>query len=344
MRRNGVYMVKKREIKYETVRTTAILFVVLLHLFAHIETGIYDFEWWAKTAAALIFSTCNGLFFLISGKFNLVEKNAEEPVSFYRRRMWSVIVPFVISSAICFAVEQALLGGNGNYLNALAEVFPNTHYWFVYELAGLLFWTPFIARMVNALDLNKKLILTAGVIVCQAAFVFLKDIGTYPGYELPLMGWPLFFIVGSFADQLSGRWKKAITWIGVACFFVSMFQMRVFPESSQGLQDLSPKYFFFVMALYYGIQKIALPEPAEKVISYIAGNSYYVYLFHNTVITLFFSDVVGIYDYLMPKTGTVLFLIITVVVCFTISIICGTIIEKMIGIVHKLLKSYGGNE
>ena len=337
-------MAQKREMKYETVRAAAILFVVLMHLCAHITAEPYGIKWWIKTSLVLFSSTCNGMFFLLSGRFNLAEKNAEYPLSFYKRRVWSVIVPFIIASAVCFVWERTLLGEEGGYLNALIEVFPNTHFWFVYELTGLLFWAPFISRMVNALDLNKKLILTAGVLVCQATFVFLKDIGIYPGYELPLMGWPLFFIVGSFADQISERWKNIITVIGAVCFFVSMLQMRIFPDSSQGLQDMSPKYFFFVLALYYWIQKIMLPKPAEKVVSYMAENSYYVYLFHNTVITLFFSDVVGIYDSLMPKTGPVLFLIISVLACITISLICGTIIDKMIDSIHQLLGSFGENK
>ncbi|MDO5138382.1 MAG: acyltransferase [Oscillospiraceae bacterium] len=278
-------MAQKREMKYEIVRAAAILFVVLMHLCAHITAEPYSIKWWIKTSLLLISSTCNGMFFLISGRFNLTEKNAEDPLSFYKRRVWSVVVPFIIASAVCFALERALMGAEGGYLNALIEVFPSTHYWFVYELAGLLFWTPLFAGMLRDLDLKKKLILTAAVLVCQAVFVFLKDIGRDPGYELPLMGWPLFYIAGSFADHIPDRWKKIITVIGAACLFVSILQMRIFPDSSQGLQDMSPKYFFLVLAMYYGIQRIVLPEPAEKAVSFIAKYSYYVYLFHNTAIT-----------------------------------------------------------
>ena len=323
-----------RQTKYDMIRATAMIFVVLMHLCAHVSAEPFGAKWWLKSAVMLFVSTCNGLFFLLSGKFNLVSKNSDDPIRFYRRRAVSVILPFIVCSLICYLAEKSLIGADENYITSLISVFPTTHYWFVYELIGLIFWTPFFAVIMENIDLNRKLIMTAVVLVFQFSFVLLKDCGTYPGYEFPLMGWPLFYLVGSFADEIPDKWKKRLTVIGIACFFISLLQMRLLPDASQGLQDLSPKYFFTVLAVYYGLQRLTLPTILEKAALWLAKYSYYVYLFHNTLIMLFFSEKLGIYDAIISRTGTAVFLLIVFVLSIGISVILGAIIKKILSFIN----------
>ena len=146
-----------RIIQYDLIRTAAMLSVVVMHLTAHISAEPYGAKWWVKIAALLLVSTCNGLFFLLSGRFSLVSRNIEDPIGFYKKRVISVLLPFIICSFICYEVEKNLLGAGTGYLESLISVFPGTHYWFVYELMGLVFWTPFFAAMMEKLDLRKNL-------------------------------------------------------------------------------------------------------------------------------------------------------------------------------------------
>ncbi|MBQ8996045.1 MAG: acyltransferase [Oscillospiraceae bacterium] len=321
---------KSRQVKYDLIRAVAMVFVVLLHLLGHIQAETGTVKWWGKEAAMLLTSSCNGLFFLISGRFNLNRKSTNDIGRFYRKRAVTILIPFFISSLICFVVEDRANGANRNYLRSLITEFPGTQYWFVYFLAGLLFWAPFFASMMAELPLRKKLILTAGVLAFQTVFVALKDMGIYPGYELPLTGWALFFLVGSFADSIPDIWKKRVILLGALSYCLSVLQSGFLPQASSGLQDLSPRYFLTVLALYYGLQRVRIAPKAEKAVTWFAGYSYYVYLFHNMVLFLFFSEKVGIYDGLITKTGTILFLILAVATCFAVSVLIGTVIEKLV--------------
>lgn len=324
-----------RQIQYDFVRVVAMMAVVLFHMLGHIAAEPFSMKWWIKTGLSLILSTSNGLFFLLSGKFNLIEKNATDPVGFYTKRTISVIIPFLICSGLCRLAEAYALGAGGSYIHALIQTYPSTHYWFVYELIGLLFWTPLFARAIKDIDMHNALILTAGALTIQACFVFCKDLGIYPGYEMPLMGWPLFYFVGSYADRLTEIWRKRVIFAGGAALVTSLGQLWFFPDSSHGLYDLSPRYFLMVMAAYYLLQMIPISGWREKVIMLLSRNSYYVYLIHNTVIALVFAESVGIYDRLMPKIGTIPYLVITFVLCMLISIAIGTVIRKVLGYVFK---------
>ena len=324
---------KTRQAEYDFIRVTAMLAVVLFHLLGHISAEPYGTKWWVKSCLLLLFSTSNGLYFLLSGKFNLTEKNSSEPLRFYVRRTVTVILPFLICSGICYLTEKYTLGTDGSYVMALIRTFPSTHYWFVYELTGLFFWTPFFARAVKEIRMRDAVILTLGVLTAQGIFVLLKDLGAYPGYELPLMGWPLFYFAGSFADKVPEKWRRRVIVAGSVSLLLSLFQMRVLPDASHGLQDLSPRYFLMVLALYYLLQKIPVTGWRGKAVLAISRNSYYVYLFHNTVITMMFSEVLGFYDLMMPRTGTALYLLLTVFLSITVSCLMGAIIRRLLDLI-----------
>ena len=326
---------EKRQSKYDYIRATAIMFVVLMHVCAHVTPEPYGIKWWGSSAVMLLTSSCNGLFFILSGKFNLITRNANDPVRFYKKRIVSIVLPFLICSFICFLIEKKFTRNTDNYITSLTSVFPTTHYWFVYELIGLMFWTPFFAVMMEHLDFKKKLIMTAVVLAFQTTFVLLKDFGNYPSYEFPLMGWPLFYLIGSFADDVPNIWRKRIVVLGVVCFIVSLLQKRILPDASNGLQDLSPKYFFSVLAIYYILGELPVPEYIGKAGQLLSKYSYYIYLFHNTVILLFFTEELGIYGYLIGRTGTVVFLLIVFFSSIFIAVILGAAIKMIVSKVYK---------
>lgn len=328
-------VVKRRQVQYDFIRAMAMIAVVLFHLFGHISAEPFCMKWWIKTGLSLMLSTSNGLFFLLSGKFNLTEKNASDPVRFYKKRTIAVIIPFVICSGLCHLAETYAFGANESYIHALIQTFPSTHYWFVYELIGLLFWTPLFARAIKDIDAHSALALTAGALTIQACFVFCKNLGIYPGYEMPLMGWPLFYFVGSYADRLTKKWRKRVILAGGAALVTSLGQLRIFPDASHGLYDLSPRYFLMVMAAYYILQMIPVSGWTGKMVMLLSRNSYYVYLIHNTIIAFLFAEALGIYDRLMPKMGTVPYLVMTFVLCLMISIAIGSVIRRAIDYIFK---------
>ena len=111
--------------------------------------------------------------------------------------------------------------------------------------------------------------------------------------------------------------------------------MRFLPDASFGLQDMSPTYFFIVLGSYYALEKIPVPASSERIIVFLAKYSYYVYLFHNTLILLFFTETLGIYDVLIAKTGSVLFLVIVFVCSLGVSLILGILVKKALDLIFK---------
>ena len=89
-------MGKKRLIQYDVIRVMAMLFVICVHVklkpFAshrYISSGLYA-----------VFFTCNGLFFMLSGKFNLSKKfdDVSKMKQFYIKNFKKIVIPFIVAT------------------------------------------------------------------------------------------------------------------------------------------------------------------------------------------------------------------------------------------------------
>ena len=94
---------KRREISYDVIRCVAMLFVIAVHANPKpYQSG----SLWQELFLAVFFS-CNGLFFMLSGRFALAKKldGVRGILTFYRRKLFSVFIPLVFFGAIYCLVD-----------------------------------------------------------------------------------------------------------------------------------------------------------------------------------------------------------------------------------------------
>ena len=156
-----------RETAYDFLRMAAMLAVIIHHVQCYMNI---DMNYTLKFAITDILMTCNGIFFMISGRF-LLNHKIENILIFYRDRFVKVILPVLISTAIYYGAETAMNTDVAfslkNLIIALLQNDGPGYFWFVYTLGGIYLATPFLKKMLDACSERMLIIL-----VLQTLLIF----------------------------------------------------------------------------------------------------------------------------------------------------------------------------
>ena len=158
---------KKRVVRYDFMRVLMSLFVICVH------TGFPSFissNNLLNNSIRSFLVVCNGVFFMISGKFNL-RKNFESKsdyYNYYTDKFISIIVPYGIISCILVKIVDKPQGIK-NFIYLCIQAFFSTncqnHFWFMCCLIGMLVSAPFLAKMLNSMKkFELKLLFSIGII------------------------------------------------------------------------------------------------------------------------------------------------------------------------------------
>ena len=158
---------KKRVVRYDFMRVLMSLFVICVH------TGFPSFissNNLLNNSIRSFLVVCNGVFFMISGKFNL-RKNFESKsdyYNYYTDKFISIIVPYGIISCILVKIVDKPQGIK-NFIYLCIQSFFSTncqnHFWFMCCLIGMLVSAPFLAKMLNSMKkFELKLLFSIGII------------------------------------------------------------------------------------------------------------------------------------------------------------------------------------
>ena len=323
---------ERRIAGYDKVRFTAILFVVLYHLLGHLNAEQSSAEWWIFTTLSLLFSSGNGLFFMLSGRFALRPSARKDPAAFYRRRAVSIWIPFLMCAVFSWWMENRILftAEDASFLEALICRMPSTQYWFVFTLTGLLAMTPFLTILLDHLTAKMFRLLVLVILIFQNLFVLAKDLGLYPGYEFFFSGWVLFFLLGAKIDGFRENEKRLLCLLCLPALLLSLLQIRFLPQAHEGLADLALNYTLLCTGLFLLLQRLPVPGFLTPVTDLISRNSYYIYLLHNLIVAFFFSDRLPVYSALTASLGTPGLLAVCLLCCLSVPVLVGTLIEMLI--------------
>lgn len=95
----------KRDVQYEFIRAAAMLFVIGVHAVGRMPVdtprrALYH------AVFTLFFFTCNGLFYMLSGKFALEGnyKQKEDRVRFFQKKILNLILPILFLHVAAFCL------------------------------------------------------------------------------------------------------------------------------------------------------------------------------------------------------------------------------------------------
>ena len=284
-----------REIQSDLIRVIAMLFVICVH----VHTNLGERHWFLDGLRVAMILTCNGMFFMLSGKYNLrfqAEKEQNSYGSFYQKKLTSIVIPFVIYTLVVYICNMqwenwSLSVAIQDYFRVFFDRNITTHLWFMYQLIGILLSAPFLAVMLHNLsDKSLILLLSIGFGWNFVSITLLPDI---LGYTFNFSGWILsemllYFVLGYALDRIIKKKEHvmALCGLGILGVIITIVQGHFFEDKFTGLYDLSLVYIFVNIGLYLFLERICLikSENFARVLSFIAKHSFGVYILHFYVI------------------------------------------------------------
>lgn len=334
--------VKERALNYDFMRVLMSLFVICIH--TSLPSYISDHKLLNNSIIVFLLQ-CNGIFYMISGKFNLSKsfECKKDYTSYYVNRFISIIVPYGIISCLLVLLNVIISKQPCNlngYIYQCIEAFfstnANNHLWFVTILIGILVSTPFLSKMLAAMkDDELKVLFGVGIAWNAIAIYLIMDLGlsfNISGWFL--WGWIFVFFLGYFCDRIiNDNNVKIVYCSGIIGFIISVLG-RTYLKNFQYSTDLSVAFILFTMSCYLLLQrhittnnKIVKIAFCPQIITYMAKYSFSAYMVHffiiNNITNKFITSNEGIIQY-------ILFVLITFIISYIASILMSHILIRPI--------------
>ena len=326
---------KKRELGYDFVRVIAMLFVIALHTN---PKPYANGSIWQELFLSVFFA-CNGLFFMLSGRFALSKKlsGVKEILNFYKRKLFSLFIPLVFFGFLYCLVGLYKSGEPfaagvffGSALKGLLSDYSDSYLWFMFVLVGLTLSAPFLGRLFQHMTDNELHLLAAIGLIWEILSVYLgKNTGLGFGYSnWFLNGWPFYYFLGYYAYRVleKSSKKKLLILIGMIAFVVNALWTWKMPLYSYNAHDLAPLYTVFVVGFYLllGSAKINGEGAFGKIVRWIAAQSYFVYLLHRILLKLWINDL-SVFAGKLPNY----------LIHYLICVICSLVIAFLLNLAYR---------
>ena len=189
----------------DLLRSLAICLVIGLHT---VSSTVADGSllgtrvWWTCNVLGLVCRAGVPLFFMISGYLLLSDPRTADPLSFYRRRLGRLLLPFLFWDAVCYLL-RGLMGGEALslkvFLQELAERGSDDHLWFLYQIFALYLLAPFLRMIVERARRRDLWVLLGVVLLVPTVLRLVNIVQSYlwiAPFKTPIEGYVGFFLLG----------------------------------------------------------------------------------------------------------------------------------------------------
>jgi peptidoglycan/LPS O-acetylase OafA/YrhL len=340
---------KKREIKYDYLRTLAVFAIIMVHAIP--AESLNSKQWLFSAALTPVLLAFVGIYFMLSGLF-LLQSGTENIKEFYWKRFCSIFIPFACYCGIYYWYYNIYLSLESvpwyehvaAFFRALfTETIPMApHLWFMYVIMALYLCAPFLARMFHAMTDRELKIFLVLILLVQGICTYLPAFGFEVGPGLDYMifkGWLIYFVLGYSCKRLYSGFKYfPFAVLGIAGFAVTLFQKCVTPSFTPGIHDMAFSMIAMAVSifLFFEFQGDVRVHLLTKMAGFVSRYSYSVYLIHYLVLGQIVKGAVDktlIQHYYVPR------ILFETVLTFIISLAAAVIFDETL---VKLLKKSAG--
>ena len=287
---------KEREIKYDFLRAVAVIAIMMVHAIPAVSVN--DKQWWFAAVMQPLLLSFVGIYFMLSGMF-LLDSATGDIMQFYKKRVKVIVIPFLFFSVLYYLYDVSrsleVLSWWEYPLEFLRDFLSGTvpmadHMWFMYVIIALYLCTPFLARMMKAMNDQEltcfiQLILGVQTLTNYAGGlgIGLDQILTYMVFQ----GWLIYYVLGYALKRLFQR--KDFKWFafaGILGLVLTLLQKRFTPGFVPGIHDLAPTMIAMSAAVFllfecWGNLRF---KAARTVITWLSRHSYSAYLAHYLIL------------------------------------------------------------
>ena len=283
---------EKRNINYDLIRVVSMILMIGVHTNSPFKKGSIN----AIILSTILFS-CNNLFYMLSGRFNLTKKFhcKEDYKKYYLGKMITILFPyFFLTLFLCLwdTWDSGTWNGIGKFVKyfyvSLMQTNADTHLWFMYPLMGFLISVPFLAKMLQVMSAWEiNLILGIGLLWNIVSIYFTKDFDikfSYSGWLFA--GWYFPFFLGFYCYKIINESNKRIIYtVGIIGFTVTILGRYFFLSHYKNAVDLAIAFILFTIAFYTFIEReICLKNKfIIKIIDFLSKHSFVIYMIHSNI-------------------------------------------------------------
>ncbi len=331
--------IQKRSVHFDLVRFAATFAVVQLHVatpWLWRETDLNSGFWLTALFFDIFGRAGVPVFLMISGALLLGKE--ESYTSFFKKRFVRVLIPMIFWTI----VYETKIFIDYYYLNGpvkWSEVFTvlknpisgpvYEHLWFLYMIIALYLVTPFIRRILPVLQKKDLVYLLVLWIFSNVVLPLVYNYSTFQiGIFIPVVTAYLgFYVLGYYLMKREFTAKEIkIAWlIFIASYLFNVF--IVWLDSSMRnhiepffLSHHRPGIFIqavsaFILLEHYAIKAFArFSEKKYKLLAFMGGLTFGIYLVHPLIIELFSGLTAGIYSEAMHLVPILAIPIVSVIV------------------------------
>lgn len=269
---------------FELLRIIACFLIIGIHCLPplHTETGNFILFMQALVRVSL------PLFFLISGYFSLNQK-IESIMRWYISRLLKLFVPFFIYALIHYLVKD--LDEDFFSLFFFKPLSISSHFWFIHMFAGLIILAPAFNAMIISLSSRLALrsltiLLIVHAMASNSNLVNL-NFGLIRLYDMPPFGtWLLYFVCGGLLAKCQNLINLRSAYIMASVGLLLTFFMSLYVKVELNLYDNNISMFLYAIGILLIFSKIqyTFSTKQNRIILYLATNTYGVYLIHQLVL------------------------------------------------------------
>ena len=330
MRANEKIMTTGRKLEYEKIRVCAMLFTIGVHSLEEIpretvfRNCMYD-------GLILLFYTCNGIFFMLSGKFALTAecKSVEDYCRFYYKKFVNLVIPM-----FGYMFLRSLYEAGGvfwkidfwdTYIRNIFFKYLEGEYWFLYALVGLVLLAPFLNKIVVHLEKSEMWLFIGIGIFCHSV----RTYAAYWGLKFPWLyifgEWTLYFMLGYCLEKIIDTRKKenVVILLGIVCFCISMIQKKY--GLIYFIHDLAPTFTIISCGMFFLF--FMIPIQKSMIVTILGKYSFAIYMIHNSV-SKYITGMISMDGGYLLTLFTLI--IITFSASFVIAVVCENIFIRVL--------------
>lgn len=281
---------KQRIFDYDFMRFIAICFVLAIHASCLTYIATTPVQWAYTYTMRNILFTCNGLFFLLAGKFALTRQADEHISTFYMKKVAGLLIPFVILAFLrtlfnMFPDYETPVHVAKVFVVGLLAELNHSEYWFMFTLIPLIFAAPFLAPAFKQLERDKMNWLFALVIlwlaihfVASNAKLSFEWTWIFPGHYVSYF---FLFCIGPSVERYfeNKRARRVLYLCGLAALIACV--ICNYTAHTEQLNDNSPMFIALVLCMFFLLKNVSrffvvIRKPIEFVAPYVI----YIYLIH----------------------------------------------------------------
>ena len=329
---------------YDFLRIISAIAVIFIHVNWHYfgsraKTPSLNISFLVESTINIIMRFSVPSFVMISGAFNLKKEENENCLVFYKKSIWKIFLPAILAIVIFLCLDSInVLFFGQNRSVSIDEILAGNYYnlWFIYMLAGLYLLTPFIIKLKSQLNEKTYIIASSFILLwaVRSQAVSNQSAAYAMGVVFAFLG---YYLVGDIIlNYVNLQHKPFFYYTAAGIMFVLTFIAR-FMGATYYLSNAYTNFFSpFITIASLCIFAAVKNSNVKKNWSWLAGKTFYIYIFHTIVYTYIFD----VFESLGIVGSEIVRIFIISALTFLISLIIAIFYDKFWSSLITVKKKY----